>query len=95
VVRAEVGAGDPGLLGDGVLAVVRGDRLDGEVGDAGEVRAVVAAYGLLAVEDLARRDDLVARMVEGRDDRVQVVGGLGGGVRVEDGLASAPQVDVA
>jgi hypothetical protein len=75
-------AGDPGLLGDRVVPVVHGDRLHGEVGDAGEVLPVVAADGLLAVEDLARGHDLVAGMVEGGDDRVEVVGGLGGRMRV-------------
>ena len=73
-----MGAGHPRLLGDGILAVVGRDRLDREIWDAGEVLAVVAADGILPVEHLASGDDLVSRPVKGRDDRVEVVGALGG-----------------
>ena len=68
-----MGAGDPRLLGDCILAVMSRDRLDREIGDAGEVLAVVAADGVLAVEYLAGRDDLVSGVMEGRNDRVEVM----------------------
>ena len=48
---AEVRAGDPGLLGHGVVAVMGRDRLDHEVGHTGEVLGVVPAHGFRAVED--------------------------------------------
>ena len=55
-------------------------------GTPGEVLGVVGAHRLLAVEDLAGRHDLVARVVERRDDAVEVARRLRGRVGVEDRL---------
>ena len=80
-------AGDPRLLGDCILAVMSRDRLNREIGDAGEVLAVVATDGVLPVEYLTGRNDLVPGVVEGGDDRVEIVRAFCGGMRLEDRLA--------
>src|SRR5688572_14923718 len=88
-------AGDPRLLGDRILAVMSRDRLHGEIGDAGEVLAVVAADGVLPVEYLTGRNDLVPGVMEGRDDRVEIVRAFGGGMCLEDRLARLSEFQIS
>src|SRR5262249_22913785 len=86
--RSPMGAQEVEFHDHGVVGVM--DGVDG-VPLVGEGRArggVVAADGALAVEHLARRDQLVAWMREGAERHVELVTVLGLHVLAHDGFAS-------
>src|SRR5947208_5923188 len=71
--RPEVGPEQIELDDHSVVGVVERDQLVALIREGGARLLVVAAHGRLAVVDIARGDDLVARMLEGPDRRVEVV----------------------
>jgi hypothetical protein len=71
--RSEVRPGDVDLDDDGVVGVVQGDELVALIGKGSSGLGEVAANRLLAVIDIAGGDELVARMPEGGDRRVEVM----------------------
>ena len=78
----------------GVVGVVQRDDLVALVGKGLAGLAVVRRDGLRPVDHLAAGDELVARMVEGREREVEVVAVLGLGVLAHDGLAPGSEVGV-
>ena len=91
---AEVGAEEIELHDDRVVGVAEGVDLVALVGKGGAARAVVPHHLVGAVEHLSRGDELVTRMREGRQRRVEVEPVLAVHVLTDDRVApfSLPRV---
>ena len=84
-----MGALEDELDDHGVVGVMQRDELVALVRERGAGGAEVLPHLLLAVEDLPRGDDLVARVLERPDRGVEVGDVLGFHVLADDGLAAA------
>src|ERR1700677_2793688 len=86
--RAEMSAEQLELRDHARVGVVQRDQLVALVGKGGACLGEVAPYLLLAVVHVSRADQLVARMLERRDRRIEVVVVLGLHVLAHERLAA-------